>query len=170
MECIDLEGGGLDGLGECLGPIYDKRFRIIALMGILNREQKKKMDMELERLGLTAAQAQVLFYIMLISRRAESEITARDLEQRFRVSNPTMSGIIKRLEKKGFIERSPGALDRRKQQIRIKGEIDFMRRIAEERMEEEKERAFRNFTEEETDRLSELLTKLLYNIEDRNEE
>ena len=37
-------------------------------------------------------------------------------------------------------------------------------------MEAEKEKLFRDFTEEDLDKLSELLKKLLYNIEDRNEE
>ena len=46
----------------------------------------------------------------------------------------------------------------------------YLRKNAEERMEAEKEKLFRDFTEEDLDKLSELLKKLLYNIEDRNEE
>ena len=167
IDCIDLDDREFR---DCLGVVYDTKFRIIAMMGLLNRKQKMKMDMELEKIGLTVAQAQILFYIMLNSGGGEKEITARDLEQRFQVSNPTISGILKRLEKKEFIERTPGTIDRRKQQIRIKGDFHYLRKNAEERMEAEKEKLFRDFTEEDLDKLSELLKKLLYNIEDRNEE
>lgn len=167
IDCIDLDDREFR---DCLGAAYDTKFRIIAMMGLLDRKQKMKMDMELEKIGLTAAQAQILFYIMLNSGGGEKEITARELEQRFQVSNPTISGILKRLEKKEFIERTPGTFDKRKQQIRIKGDVLSLQKNAEERMRTEKEKMFRNFTEEELDRLSELLTKLLYNIEDRNEE
>ena len=81
-----------------------------------------------------------------------------------------LSQEILQLEKKEFIERTPGTIDRRKQQIRIKGDFHYLRKNAEERMEAEKEKLFRDFTEEDLDKLSELLKKLLYNIEDRNEE
>ena len=59
----------------------------------MTRKKKMKIDMELEKIGLTVAQSQILFYIMLNSGGGEKEITARDLEQRFQVSNPTISGI-----------------------------------------------------------------------------
>ena len=115
--------------------------------------------MDLAKVGLTSAQVQVLVYILRRSGR-EKEITAKELEDRFQVSNPTMSGILKRLEKKNFIERRPGSADKRNKQILIKGDAQQMRKMIEERIRQEKDRVFQGFTTEELERLLQLITKM----------
>lgn len=62
---------------------------------------------------LTKSQWDVIRY--LIQRRKENadRVTQRDIERFFSVSNPTISGILDRLEKKGLIERSLCEHDKR---------------------------------------------------------
>lgn len=173
MQAQDMEAGF--GLTEAeikgiLESMKDSRVRIMMTLGMLSNIQKAKMNRELERVGLTTAQLQVLLYI-LHNKSDEHELTAKELEQRFHVSNPTMSGILKRLEKKELIERRPGLTDKRNKQIRMKGDVIGFYSLIKGRLELEEKNVFRDFTEEEIERLLQLLTKLFYNLDNaRNEE
>lgn len=174
MQLQDIEAGFCLTEAEVkgiIGSLNDSRVQILMILGMLNNMQKAKMDRELERIGLTSTQLQVLVFI-LHNNLGEHELTAKELQQRFRVSNPTMSGILKRLEKKDLIERIPGKADKRNKQIRIKGDIfSLCPNIIKERINKEEQNMFRNFTEEEIERLLQLLTKLLHNLDNaRNEE
>ena len=109
-------------------------------------------------------------YILKEQKKQDREITARELEQRFRVSNPTMSGVLRRLEKKGFIERKPGSQDKRNKQIRIRENIDALHQMIHDRINVEGKRMFRGFTKEELAELARLSAKLLHNLEQDGEE
>lgn len=88
-----------DEMWDTLESLKDRGIRVMVLLGIIGKMQRVQADRELEKLGLTSVQMEVLMY--LLKREHEGcEVTARELERRFRVSNPTMSGILKRLEKK----------------------------------------------------------------------
>lgn len=168
MECIDLDDNKIANIST--DPMENTMLRIAAVAGLIGRMQKSRFDMTLDKVGLTAAQVQVLIYILRYSGSGR-EITAKELENRFQVSNPTMSGILKRLEKKGFIERRQGRIDKRNKQILIKGDAQGLRRMIEERVEQEKKRVFGSFTQEELEMLLQLMTKLLHNLKiNRNEE
>ena len=171
---------------ECFGPNYENldsdefwgrlgvfnntTVRVIAVMGLIGKMQRARIDKKLEYLDLTGPQMDVLFYL-INSQDRESEVTAKELEQMFRVSNPTMSGILKRLEKKGFIERTPGKLDKRNKQIRVKGDIQKFYNIIEKEINVEKSNIFNGFTQEELEVMLKLLMKLLRNLDkDKKEE
>ncbi len=163
----DQGNGGADTEKE---PLENMKLRLLTTMRLIERAQKSKFDMELEQVGLTAAQMQVLIYLLRNSDNGK-EITARELEKRFQVSNPTMSGILKRLEKKQFIMRLPGSIDKRNKQIKIRGDVEIFGRLIEARVGKEMERMFAGFTPQEIETLLQLITKLLHNIKlDRNEE
>lgn len=172
MQVQDIEADfGLteDEFKGVLESKEDSRVRIIMTLGMLANMKKAKMNRELERSGLTTAQLQVLFYI-LHNNPEEHELTAKELERRFRVSNPTISGILKRLEKKDWIERRPGLADRRNKQIRLKGDGIGLYNLMQERMEREMKTMFRDFTNEEIERLLQLLIKLFYNLDNMGNE
>lgn len=166
LICKNKEGP-MDAAAQRL---EDTKLQIFVTMGMLGKMQKNRFDEELEQVGLTAAQVQVLLYLLHNSGKGR-EITAREIERRFHVSNPTVSGILKRLERKGFIVRVPGSIDKRNKQIRIRGDVETFCRCIEERVQQEKEKVFYGFTPEELERLLQLITKLLHNLKkDRNEE
>ena len=164
IECMDPEEE--EKIRKNLDTSGDVKLRGATILGFMGKALKAKFDRELERTGLTVTQMQVIFYIARQQRRGgEREITAKELETRFRVSNPTMSGILRRLEKKGLIERRPGCLDKRNKQIRLREDMDGVYERVEERIIEERERLFRGFTEEELEGMSKSLRKLLHNLE-----
>ncbi len=63
---------------------------------------------------LTATQADLLRYIRLNS---DHEINQVELERAFHLTNPTITGILKRLEAKGFIVKRPSQKDCRHKSI-----------------------------------------------------
>ena len=71
----------------------------------LNRELRR----EVHELGVTAGQVALLFQI-----RNQAGIGVRELARRERISPAAMSGYIDRLERAGFVTRTPSLTDRRR--------------------------------------------------------
>ena len=86
---------------------YGARFRM------LHSCADQKMSSALAQMDLTAAQGHIVGYIA----RAAHPPCARDLEDYFQLSHPTVSGLLNRLEKKEFIEFRPDPEDRRCKRI-----------------------------------------------------
>ncbi len=63
---------------------------------------------------LTASQADLLHYI---HQNSDHEINQVELERKFHLTNPTITGILKRLEAKGFIVKRPSQKDCRHKSI-----------------------------------------------------
>lgn len=80
---------------------------------LLHRSFKKKMDETLSEKELTGVQFGVLATLVRLERETEDEISQRALEERTHLSHPTMTEIIKRLEKKGFLRCETSSRDRR---------------------------------------------------------
>ena len=84
---------------------------------LLYREFNKKMDARAKSLGLTGVQLRVLGELMALEDAGREEVCQRDLEQAERVTHPTMTTILQRLEEKGFVLCRPGRTDRRQKCI-----------------------------------------------------
>lgn len=70
---------------------------------ILDREFKKKLEERANRMGLTAVQLRVLGELSRLESMGIEEINQKDLEKVLAVTHPTMTEIIKRLEKKNAV-------------------------------------------------------------------
>ena len=71
------------------------------------------MNRKLQELELTSAQGHVIGFL----RHAKEPPCARDMETAYGLSHATVSGILSRLESKGFIEQRPDPKDRRVKRI-----------------------------------------------------
>ena len=69
----------------------------------------------LEEMDLTSAQGHIMGYL---SHRSDPPCP-RDIEEAFHLSHPTVSGLLSRLEKKGFVELRTDEKDRRCKRIYI---------------------------------------------------
>ena len=69
----------------------------------------------LEQMDLTASQGHIMGYL---AHHPEAPCS-RDIEDAFQLSHPTVSGLLARLEKKGFIEFRPDDQDRRIKRIYV---------------------------------------------------
>ncbi len=86
-------------------------------IAILDRAFKRRMDERVSGMDLTAVQLRVLGEIHRLEESGITEINQRDLEKQEQVTHPTMTGILKRLEAKGFILSMPSPTDRRYKKI-----------------------------------------------------
>jgi DNA-binding MarR family transcriptional regulator len=69
----------------------------------------------MERLGLTSTQGYLLGWL---TRNADRSVTPSELGRSFRLSQPTISGILQRLEAKGFVTMEADPNDRRRKYVR----------------------------------------------------
>ena len=69
----------------------------------------------LEEMDLMAAQGRIMGYLA----HSKQPPCSRDIEEVFRLTHPTVSGLLSRLEKKGFIEFRPDEKDRRCKRIYV---------------------------------------------------
>lgn len=74
----------------------------------------RKRTMDMEDMELTSSQGFVLGYL---TRHREEAITPGDLRRHFGLSHPTVTGILQRLEAKGFLTCAEDPDDRRKKHI-----------------------------------------------------
>ena len=70
------------------------------LLKQINNVYEKDFNNRLRTLGITASQCAVLDYL-LTSRK--EEVNQRDIEKALCLKNPTVTGLLKRLDEKGFI-------------------------------------------------------------------
>lgn len=73
------------------------------------------MTAELEKMELTAAQGHIMGYLA----HSKEAPCPRDIESEFHLSHPTVSGLLSRLEQKGFVELRTDENDRRVKRIYI---------------------------------------------------
>ena len=117
---------------------------------LLSRAVRKRFDEAVRAEGLTGVQ---LFVLCQLREREESgaaEIRQRDLEAVCRVTHPTMTEILRRLENKGYVRCTRSEIDRRSKRISSTDKADGLR----ERMDEADRRAFAMLCEglDETER------------------
>ena len=80
---------------------------------ILHRAFRRQMDERVKELGLTGVQFGVLGALGRLEHSGRGEITQKAIEEESRVTHPTMTEIIKKLEKKGFVTCSTSQTDKR---------------------------------------------------------
>ena len=80
---------------------------------ILGRTFKRQLDQRLLEKDLTGVQLGVLKELERLEAAGAAEVNQRDLENASHVTHPTMTEILKRLERKGFIRSCQSSHDRR---------------------------------------------------------
>lgn len=74
------------------------------------------MNRSTAALGLTGSQS---FFLSYLIRNRDHAVYSKDLEREFDFTHPTVSGVLRRLELKGFIAFQPGEKDKRCKQILV---------------------------------------------------
>lgn len=87
----------------------------------------------------------------------------RDIEEELHLSNPTVTGILKRMERKGFITRVVGSKDRRYREVRLTEKCVQLGERLPPSAEVMLEQMFQGFTPQEFDTLNRMLLRLLDN-------
>lgn len=127
----------------------------------INNVFEKDLNEKLRTIGITSSQCAVLDYLFHTNKE---EVNQRDVERHLSLKNPTVTGLLKRLDEKGFILCVPNATDKRRKNIYLTEKAyDIQRRMEADRKKMDREMT-RGMTKKEIDVLNRGLDKLLYNI------
>lgn len=119
------------------------------------------MNRKLQEMDLTNAQGHVIGFLT----HAEQAPCARDLESRYGLSHATVSGILSRMEGKGFIELKPDSRDRRVKRIYLLEKGHACSKGIGRRIEESEQIMTEGFTEEELAQFRSYLRRAIHNLE-----
>ena len=118
------------------------------------------MTNALASMDLTAAQGHIMGFL---AHRKEPPCS-RDIEEAFHLSHPTVSGLLGRLEKKGFIEFRPDPQDRRCKRIYMLERGHQCNALMHQTIQENEEKMVQGFTEEERAEFLTLLERAITNM------
>ena len=131
------------------------------LVRILHWCCDQTMTEALDKLDLTASQGRLMAFV---AHRGQLPTYARDVEAELHLTHPTVSGLLSRLEQKGFVELKTDPKDRRSKRILIseKG------LACHERMHavilENESLIVQGFAEEEKAQFGQFLQRAIYNV------
>ena len=130
------------------------------LLRILHWCTDQAMTAALEKQELTSAQGHIMGYL---SQQAEPPCP-RDIEEAFHLSHPTVSGLLSRLEQKGFIRLCPDPADRRCKRIYLQPKGLQCHGAMLRTIQENESRMVQGFTPEEQEQFASLLQRAIANM------
>lgn len=122
--------------------------------------QEQRLNKKFERFGLTGAQTFTLVNLFKARERNE-KLNQKDLERILDISNPTVTGILNRLEAKNLIKRVPCKHDARIKYIEVTKKAIELDKEIRKTFEESEYELVSSLSLEEIDRLSQYLVKIL---------
>ena len=128
---------------------------------------EKEKNNYFDKQDLTASQGDILLYLGYLNKR-NKEASQKDIEKHFRLTNPTVTGLLNRLEEKGFVERKKSAEDGRTNLIHLTDKSLAMLKRSKLHKDEIERKLFHNFDESEQKLFINQLKKLLENLKDED--
>ena len=114
----------------------------------------------MESMELTAVQGHIMAYLA----HAKHPPCPRDLEAEFHLTHPTVSGILSRLEQKGFLELRTDPEDRRCKRIYVLPKGQQCHELMHQTIQKNEQRMTEGFTEEERAVFTDLLERAIRNM------
>lgn len=114
----------------------------------------------LAQMDLTASQGRIMGYI---AHRSQPPC-ARDIEEHFHLSHPSVSGTLSRMEKKGFLTFLPDENDRRCKRIHILPKGMECQERMEQTIRSLEQKLVKDFTPEEQAQFSAFLDRAIQNM------
>ena len=129
---------------------------------IFNNMLDSKANRDFRKWDLTCSQHAIIAYLF---DHQSVETTQRDLEETFSLKNPTVTGLLNLLEKKGMIQRVTNPKDRRSNIIKLtekslalEKQLTASRKMAEDAI-------LKGFTPDEKQQLESFMRRLMNNIQ-----
>ena len=121
---------------------------------------KRIGDEHLKKIGLTQSQADV---IVLLAHESKRVFRQRDIERALNYSNPTVTGLLNRLEQKGFIVRRVDSDDSRARIIMLTDKAFEVIGEIYQSIRQTEQMLFDGFSEEEIQTLQPLMARMAKN-------
>lgn len=139
----------------------EEKIRLSILLKIVNNLFERQLNNKVALMDLTYAQCQILAY--LHTHRNE-EIYLNDIEKKFCLKRPTVSGLTKRLEEKGFVSIEPKLNDRRYKRISLTDRSKEIIEIMEENLIQSEKILYKNLTDKDLNEFQRILTVMFNNM------
>lgn len=130
------------------------------LLRILHWCTDQTMTNALCEMDLTAAQGHIMGFLA----HRKQQPCSRDIEEAFHLSHPTVSGLLARLEKKGFIEIRPDEQDRRCKRIYVLPKGQECNEMMHNTIRSNEKRIVQGFTEAEQELFAAFLERAIDNM------
>lgn len=127
---------------------------------VLQLKMEHGINQQLLALDLTAAQGKIIGYLY----RTKEPPCARDVEQVFGLSHPTVSGLLSRMESKGFVELRPDPEDKRIKRIFLLEKGMACSRQIVQSIHENEQRMMQGFSDGEKEQFRILLERAIENL------
>ena len=129
----------------------------------INTVYEKDINNQLKGIGITSSQCEVLDYLFHCDKE---EVNQRDIEKALNLKNPTVTGLLQRLDEKGYVLIEPNAKDKRKKNVYLtEKSYDIQRRMEADRRRIDKNLTL-GMTRREVQALQKMLNRVLYNVSD----
>jgi len=136
---------------------------IIYYVRLVHFALEREKNIYFENQNLTSSQGDILLYLAGAKWKQE-EVNQKDIEEHFRLTNPTVTGLLNRLEDKGFVERVKSKKDGRNKLIFLTAQSESILREFKDHKHFIDDRLFHNISEEEQKIILNYLKKLLANL------
>ena len=123
----------------------------------------KRINEKLKEYDLTMSQLDVLIHVSIANERGKL-IKQRDIEKKLNLTNPTVTGIIHRLELKGLIEKQENSEDKRIKYLFVTQKAKTINDEAKNMFEQCDAIALSDFQEEEKKELEQYLLRIIENL------
>ena len=127
----------------------------------LSTAMAQELNRSTAELGLTSSQA---FFLGYLVHHRDQPIYPRDFEREFDFSHPTVSGVLRRLESKGFVTFQPGEKDRRCKQVLLTEKAMECHAAIGRRLMQTEQKALTGLSDAEVAELHRLLGVIMKNM------
>ncbi|MBO5477756.1 MAG: MarR family transcriptional regulator [Clostridia bacterium] len=125
------------------------------------------MDMNsnnnLAEINMTRSQMGALVYVFVSTRKGK-EVNQVDIEREFNLKNPTVTGILNRLEEKEYIKRVPSSKDKRYKKIELTDSGKKIVECGKVKADEMEDKLLSVLEDSEKEELKRLLNKVIESI------
>ena len=135
------------------------------LIRILHWYTDQTMTDALEKMDLTAAQGRLMAFV---AHRGAQPTYARDVEAELHLTHPTVSGLLSRLEQKGFVTLQTDPSDRRSKRIVFSEKGLSCHERMHTVIQEHERRIVEGFTPEEQAQFAQYLQRAIDNVHPKN--
>ncbi len=118
------------------------------------------MNRKMQELDLTSAQGHIIGFLA----HSEQPPCARDLEKHFGLSHPTVSGLLRRMEAKGFVQIRPDETDGRVKRIFLMEKGIACSRTIHQSIQKNEQLLLDGFGPEEAELLHRMLIRVIGNL------
>lgn len=123
----------------------------------------QRINEKLKQYDITMSQLNVLRYVTMAN-EDNVLINQKDIEMKTQLTNPTVTGLINRLESKGLLQRVTNEQDKRVKNLYITAKAQCMNKKFKSIFEESDSIALQGFNEEEKKELEKYLLRMMDNL------